>query len=124
MTEDTDVPEDARVSRERQISFTRDPRWMDWVAAQFPESSNEQAIIKAGLWDIAKQRERGLTPEGLLEKFKEFVAASSGQFRGRIEDDALCFHCEETGAEIAFVETEDGPELSIDVRVEIPEGDD
>ncbi len=124
MTTFEDAPEDDRVSRERQITFTRDPRQMDWVAAQFPAPENEQAIIKTGLWAIAKQRERGLTPEGLLEKFEQFVEASSGEFRGRVEGAGdVCLQCEETGAELAFRETDDGGELSIDVRVSVPDED-
>ncbi|ELY73216.1 hypothetical protein [Natrinema pallidum] len=124
MTSFEDAPADDRVSRERQITFTRDPRQMDWVAAQFPAPETEQDIIKAGLWEIATQRERGLTPEGLLETFEQFVAASSGAFRGRVEGEGdVCFVCGETGAALEFRETDDGGELSIDVRVEIPDGE-
>lgn len=119
-----DAPEDDRINRNRQVMFTRDPAFMDWVAAQYAEPSNEQEIIKAGLRDIATQRERGLTPEDLLKKFEQFVEASSGEFRGAVSDGDVCFQCDETGASIILKEIDSGGGVSIDIRVSIPTDED
>lgn len=111
---------DPRVNAEsRQITFTRDPEFSSRVAAYYPYEDTEQDVIKQTMTDMLRQHERGLTPEDLLAKLEAFVSESSGEFRGRVDKGSVRLECETTGAAIVLSETDDGEELSIDVRVSI-----
>lgn len=119
---DADDDLDPRISSNRQISFTRPPKLSNDLAKHYPYQDTEQDIIKQAMRDMLSLHDRGLTPTDLVSKLEVFVAATSGRFAGRVDENGtITLRCQETGSELRFGETDD--EVAIDVDLESDQAD-